>query len=290
MSFEQPTHFVKQFGNNIYLLSQQKGSRLYPYVTIKPNVVGKEFFEDQLGATTAQRKTTRHGDTPLIHTPFARRKGVMYDYEWADLVDSLDKVKTLNDPTSKMVMNSYYAMGRSMDDEIITALNGTSYTGEEGATSVILPSAQQIGVDASGLTIKKILQAKEIMDSAEVNEAEDDIRVMLVTAKQVTNLLNTTEVKSSEYNTVKALAEGRIDSYCGFKFVRTQRLNVDGSNNRLCLAFIKSGICLAIGKNMTADIGPRRDKSMATQAYLEMSIGATRLEEVKVVEIACQES
>jgi hypothetical protein len=38
------------------------------------------------------------------------------------------------------------------------------------------------------------------------------------------------------------------------------------------------------------DIGPRRDKNMAMQVYFGMAIGATRLEDTGVVEIACTEA
>ena len=47
------------------------------------------------------------------------------------------------------------------------------------------------------------------MDANEVDE--DEMKYIVVTAQQVTNLLETTEVTNSDYNTVKALAEGDIN-------------------------------------------------------------------------------
>jgi hypothetical protein len=47
---------------------------------------------------------------------------------------------------------------------------------------------------------------------------------------------------------------------------------------------------LAIGLDIVTDVGPRRDKNMATQVYLGMSIGATRMDEKGIVEIDCKES
>jgi hypothetical protein len=97
---------------------------------------------------------------------------------------------------------------------------------------------------------------------------------------------NTTEVKSADYNTVKALVAGQIDTFLGFRFIRSQRLTLDGSGDRQCFAWRKSGLLLAVGQAPSARISERDDKSYSTQVYYCMSIGATRMEEEAVVEIA----
>ena len=69
----------------------------------------------------------------------------------------------------------------------------------------------------------------------------------------------------------------------------SNRLNTDGDGNRQVIAFAQDGMKLAIGKEPTARIDERADKSYATQVYYCASFGATRMEEAKVVEIACTE-
>jgi len=86
----------------------------------------------------------------------------------------------------------------------------------------------------------------------------------------------------------KALVQGDIDTFVGFKFITSNRLSDDGTS-RLCYAWAQDGVKLAIGKEPTAKIDERSDKSYATQVYYCSSFGATRMEEVKVVEIACNE-
>nr|NIO10633.1 hypothetical protein [Deltaproteobacteria bacterium] len=83
MSDQITTAFVKQFGRNIDFLVQQKGSRLRPAVRVETGVVGTHAYYDQIGATSAQLKASRHGDTPLIPTPHSRRRVTLYDYEVA---------------------------------------------------------------------------------------------------------------------------------------------------------------------------------------------------------------
>ena len=281
------TVFVKQFGSNIMHLVQQKGSRLRPTVEVESGVTGEETYMDQIGSQSAKKKTTRNTDTPITAPNLDRRRIVLFDYEVAKLHDKQDQLKMLADPTSKYVQGGAWALGRSMDDEIIAAASGTSYSGKAGGTSNTLGSGQKVAVGTTGLTLAKLLAAKEILDGNETDPDEE--RTCVVTSEQMTDLLNTTEIKSVDYNSVKALVEGNVSTFLGFNFKRTERLAVDGSDSRLVLCYQRSGIGLAIAQDIISDIGPRRDKSMAKQVYLSLGIGAARLEEEKVVEIACAE-
>ena len=294
MSNQITTAFVQQYSSNVQMLSQQMGSYLRGAVDVE-SVVGKNAFFDQVGKTTAQLRTSRHADTPQIDTPHSRRRVSLADYEWADLIDNADKVRLLIDPTSSYAKAAAAAMGRAMDDVIIAALGGTAFSGETGSTSVSLPSGQRPytasqGNDAAGgLSITKLLEAKKILD---LNDVDPSIqRYFLCGPNQISNLLGTTQITSSDFNTVKALAQGQLDSFLGFKFIVSNRLKFDATNtdDRLCYAFTQDAIKLAIGQDVLARIDERADKSYSTQVYYAMSIGATRMEEEKVVEIACDE-
>jgi len=291
MSNQITTAFVQQYSSNVQMLAQQMGSRLREAVDVE-SITGKNAYFDQVGVTAAQVRTSRHANTPQIDTPHSRRRVSLADYEWADLIDDADKVRMLADPTSSYAKAAAAAMGRSMDDVIITAMNGTAYSGETGGTSVALPSTQKFATSnqSDGLTVAKLLDAKKKLDLKDVDPSIP--RFIVCGATQISDLLNTTEVKSSDYNTVKALAAGQLDSFLGFKFIMSNRLNFDASNtdDRLVFAFTKDAIKLAIGKDITARISERDDKSYSTQVYYCMAIGATRMEEEKVVQIPCHEA
>ena len=98
MSLQVTTAFVQQYSANVQMLSQQMGSRLRDAVRVE-NMVGNNAFFDQVGKATAQKRTTRHADTPQIDTPDARRRVSLLDYEFAELIDDQDKVHAI-DPTS----------------------------------------------------------------------------------------------------------------------------------------------------------------------------------------------
>jgi hypothetical protein len=287
MSSQITTAFVQQYSANIQMLSQQMGSLLRDNVRVE-SVVGKNAYFDQVGSVTAQVKTSRHSDTPQIDTPHSRRRVSLADYEFADLIDQQDKVRLLIDPTSSYAQAAAMAMGRAMDDVIITAATGTAYTGETGATSESVQTAIAASVGTgTGLNLVKLTTAKKLLDAADVDPSIP--RHIVVGPEQLQNLLALETVTSSDYNTIKALVHGEIDSFLGFKFTVSNRLAKSG-NDRTCIAYAEDGITLGIGKDISARIDERADKSYATQVYYCQSIGATRMEQAKVVPITCTEA
>jgi hypothetical protein len=286
MSTQVTTAFVQQYSANVQMLSQQMGSRLRDAVRVE-NMTGKNAFFDQVGKATAQKRTTRHADTPQIDTPHARRRVSLVDYEYADLIDDQDKVRMLIDPTSAYAMAAAAAMGRAMDDEIIAAALGTAFTGETGSTSTALPAAQQIANGGADMSLAKLRQAKKILDLSDVDPSIP--RYLACGPDQIEALLADTNVTSSDFNTVKALVQGEVNQFMGFNFIVTNRLAKSG-NIRSCFAWAEDGLALAVGRDVMARIDERNDKGYATQVYYCMSIGSTRMEEEKVVQIDCDEA
>lgn len=301
MSFQIPVAFVDQFKANILLLSQQKQSRLRGCCRME-SVVGDTLFVERIDATAAQPLVTRHADTPLISTPHSRRKLTMGDYNWADLIDNVDKLKMLIDPQSTYAQNATYAFNRSIDDVIITALGGPAYSGHTGGTTVnnydvgecrliastgdvVAAGSNHTDVAATGLSISKLLTCKQLLDDAEIDP--DRQRYFTCNPYNINQLLNTTEVKSADYNTVKALAQGQIDTFMGFKFIMNTRLPADGTDTGATnsYAFAQDAIVLAVSEEPKVRIDERADKNYSTQVYVEMSLGATRVEGPAVVEI-----
>ena len=284
MSSQITTAFVEQYSANIQMLSQQMGSLLRDAVR-NESVVGKDAYFDQIGKVTAILKTSRHSDTPQIDTPHSRRRVSLADYEFADLIDQQDKVRLLIDPTSSYAKAAAYAMGRAMDDVIIAAALGSANTGVSGGTAVALPAGNIVAANTggTGMNIAKLAAAKQILDAGDVDPSIK--RHIIVSPTEIADLLNNTTVTSSDFNTIKALVQGEIDSFMGFKFHVSNRLVDNGAANTQCIAFAEDGILLGVGKDVTARIDERSDKSYATQVYYCQTIGATRMEEAKVVSV-----
>jgi hypothetical protein len=289
MSFQVSTAFVQDYKSTVQHLLQQKGSKLRGAVTMDTYTGKAGKAVEQVGAVAAQKRTTRHGDTPLISTPHDARWVFPTDYEWADLIDDQDKLRMIIDPTSPYAVNGAYAIGRAFDESILEAALGTSLTGEDGTTSTAFDTTNQtIASSSAGLTIAKLREAKKILMSNEV-DIDNDPLFIAFTAEQHDDLLSETQAISLDYNTKPVLVDGRITSFMGFNFIHTELVNADSTPEREVVAWAKSGMHLGIWNDITTRITERDDKSYANQVYVKSTHGATRLEEGKVVEILCTE-
>lgn len=292
MSSQITTAFAQKFASNVKLLSQQKMSRLQGAVMVETfsGVKGGQVVQ-QLGATAAVKRTTRHADTQYSTTPHDVRWVYPEDYQWADLIDQEDKLKTLADFESPYSMNAVAAMNRAKDDEIIAAFfSDTTKTGETGGTTtdwttfVAANAGHKIVSSSLGLTVAKLRQAVKALRTAEVDE--DEPIYCALTAKQIDNLFTETQVVSLDYNTNAVLVDGKLKPFMGINFIHTERLLLSGSEHRVPI-WAKSGLCLGMWGDISTTIDRLPTKNNATQVYASMSCGATRTEEKKVVEVLC---
>jgi hypothetical protein len=310
MSSQITEAHVQQYSANVFHLSQQKGSRLAMAVRNEQQA-GTSAFYDRIGSVAAVKITARHSDTPQLDTPHSRRRVSLQDYAYSDFIDEEDRIRMLIDPTSPYVEAAVWSLGRAKDDEIIAAASGLAYSGETGSTTVSLGNSQKIaavsGSAGSNLNVAALRNAKEILDGNDVDESIP--RYCAATSSQIAALLGETEVTSADFNTIRALVMGEIDTFLGFKFIRTQRLatqsgalsfnetsgavgsgagDADGYRKVICWA--QDGILLSTGKEIVVRIDERSDKNYSTQVYAKGSFSATRMEEEKLVEILCNES
>lgn len=267
--------FVQQYKGNVITLYQQEVSVLRGLVR-EESLTGKQHFFERLGSTAAVKKTVRHADTPQVDSQHSRRMVSLADYEWADLVDQQDKIRLLISPESEYAINGAKAMKRAFDLEVIAAFDADAFAGEQGATVVPFASDNIGDVDpsAADIVLADILAVKSAFDNADI---PDEGRVAVVTPDAIGQLLQQTAVTSSDFNTVKALVRGEIDTWLGFTWKKTTLLpTVPADTDRYCFFFHRDSMGCAIGKDMMTRISERGDKSYAVQVYLCQSLGATR--------------
>lgn len=298
MLTQLPEHYQTDFADNWEHLLQQKDSRLEGRCR-KATVKGKERTFSQLGKSKMRLITTRNGTTVPSDSAMAKRWVRPKGYDEVTFIDQFDSIALgeLPAPESEHVTAHAMAAKRTIDEVIIAGLEGTAYIGEDGTTAVDVPATQKVAVDYvqsgaaanSGLTLAKMARAKYILD---VNEVEDEDRYLIVSAKQINDLLvNVIEVKSSDYNEVKALVDGKVNRFMGFDFVRTQLLTlVVATDVRTCIAYHKMGVVLGIGMEKSVKIDIRADLNHTIQIRTVILIGASRMEEERVVLVYCDES
>lgn len=243
---------------------------------------------------------------------------------WGEAVDQDDKLKLLINPESEYVQLAKMAFGRAMDDYIVDAMFMASFSGQDGATSVAFPNGQIQPIaaitndssldagsnDGGQMSPQRLRAVKLIFDKNDVDPDEE--RYIAVSPTAISTMLSHVQVTSADYNTVKALAEGAVDTYMGFKFIMSNRLPTYGATNfgpfkrnytgtffaytsaastdRLCVAWARSGTGFALQEDVKTEIAKDPSLSFATRLYMEMVMGATRIEEARVVAVPCATS
>lgn len=293
MSTEITTAFAQKFASNVELKLQQTPSRLRSAVMVQAmSGVKQGQIIQQVGASAAVKKTTRHGDTPIMNTPHDARWVFPEDYHWGDLIDNMDRIKTLADFDSPYANTAVAALNRAIDDEIINAFfSDTTKTGETGGTTtdwttfVAASTAHKISSSSQGLTVGKLISAKKALRAAE-NDLDTDPVFCAINAELEADLLTETQVISLDYNTRPVLVDGRLTSFMGINFIHTERLLTASSEYR-CPVWCKSGIGLGLWQDVNVEMAKRADKNFSLQIYASLSVGATRTQEKKIVEVLC---
>lgn len=286
MSDTIPQHFTTEFSTNWQHRVQQTKGRLDAWV-VEESFTGERKRYDRIGAQNSRKRTERKGPTILQDPELDSRWAYRDSYEMGNLLDKDDaqNLGVLVLPTSDYVKSHANAYHRDSDDVAWRAAMDPVMTGELGNTPFALPADQKIVHGGTGLTLAKLIAANEILEDADL---EDDApRVLVVTAAQLTDLLNTTEVRSADYNSVKALVSGQVDSFMGFTFKKIKRLPKDGTT-RSCVGWVK-GAVKRIKGGMRSRIDIRTDLSMSTQIYSDWHLGGTRVYDEGVIVIECTE-
>ncbi|MBE6417524.1 MAG: hypothetical protein E7033_03540 [Akkermansiaceae bacterium] len=281
---------------------QQEASRLEKYVTMETGLSGKVVMLDQYGLLDFEEKTGRMQATTLRDAPTTRRCMHPHIFTRAVGFDEFDakKLDNIDVPVSKTIEGLRAAAGRKMDQVMLNGFLGTCYVGEYGTRAVDFPASQIIEPDytegsstgTGKLTVAKLRKALSMLQKAEAwNEerrAYGDELVLACSAEQINSLLQEPEVASFDYNTARALVEGKIDTFLGFKIIRTEQLPLE-EGIRECLAWVKSKAQFGIWDDFRVKLSVRDDLDETLQIRAKFACGATRLQEKAFVKILCNE-
>jgi hypothetical protein len=295
-------HQILQFTANVELLLQQKTPRLAGAANIasyqgKAAQVVKQFGEVEFGPfETGLGPGQWKGDTVWDDIEHHQRWVLPSDFALALADAKGDNVRQIGDPKSPYAEAMRAAYARKFDDLIIMAATNPAKTGAyDDMRDAILPAGQIIGHDydpqneGEGLTVAKLIKARELLIAAENDPGE--ARFFACSERQLSDLLKVTQVASADYNSVKALVKGEVDSFMGFKFISTERLlSTPGTPDiRHCFCWVKSGLHFGTWNGLETHVDRRSDKNYVWQVWMSFTAGATRTQEQKVVQVNCVE-
>jgi hypothetical protein len=279
MAINLSTAFVTLFDAEVKQ-AYQASAVLRPAVRIRSGVEGSTYKFPKIGKGVAQIRIPQTDVTPLNVT-YSQVTATLSDYIAAEYSDIFMQAKVNFDERRELVKVVSNAIGRRQDQLILDALTASS------ATSV----SNDIGGTDTNMNVAKLRSAAQTLNA---NNVPMDGRHIIIHASSLASLLSETAVTSSDFNTVKALVQGEINTFLGFTFhVLGDRaeggLIKDGSNDRTCFAFHKDAVGLAEGIAPKTEINYVAEKTSFLIASM-FSAGAVAIDDEGIVKIVCRET
>lgn len=299
MTVNIPTHFVEQYTTNVAHLLQIKGGKLRPTVMEDTHMGDSAVPVDQYGSVEMQEVVSRFAPMGRVDAPTDRRWVHPTDYSLPQMVDTFDKLRLMVDPQGPLSQAAVKAAARKIDVILRDAFFADAKTGRSGGDTEAFDTTNH-RVDAAvgaasdtGLNVDKILRAKRIMQDNNVDFDVDGDPYMMITPEQEEDLMRQTQVINTDYFTSMGkpvLVDGRLSRFAGVNFV-ISNLTPSNSSYRLVPMWVKNGMHLGVWKDVAARVDERPDiEGVPYQLYTTLTMGATRLEAGRVIQIECTEA
>lgn len=301
MSDQASLMLAYEYRTQFRFQAQQMPSMLEQCV-LRGMTEGEKTRHELLGKVTPVERTSRHQDTPYTPTPHDDRWSVSRNFGASDLIDKFDKLRAkVQDPQAAYARAQVAALNRQKDSLITSALGGTAVTGQTGTGTSSFDSNMQVAVDShtydeaggtgnAGLTYYKILEA---LTAIQENTGSAAGRLFgLMGAREMNTLIASTKTSSTLYvgeEEATAFRTGKINTLLGvqWKLLEDSLITTDGSSNRLIYIWTDDACALDMNEDLNVTIDRRADKWNAWQILTDWTMGAVRLDNLKVAEIAC---
>lgn len=271
MSLSISNAFVAQYTADVHEAYQQRGSKLRGTVRLKTGVVGATAVFQKTGRGAAGKKT-RHGTVPLMNVEHASVSATLEDWYGADYVDKLDELKTNTDERLVVANAGAYALGRKVDELIVSRLAQGANVVAEGGT---------------GLTKAKVLEAFARLNTADV--PDDGNRFAVVGAHQWNELLDISEFKSADFagDRYPWLKGTESRTWLGITWMFHTGLPLSGGA-RKCFLYHRSAVGLAEAQEVKVFTDWVPEKAAHLVDHM-LSAGAVLIDPDGVVEIDCDD-
>lgn len=303
-TYSVPEFHVKMYTANVRASLEKKGGLLSGYVSQGSYVGEKSQVVSFIGPVAFVERKTVYGDTKLTELEHTQRWISGREFDAAILVDRLDLLKMIMDPTSPYVERMREGAARKMDEIVMNSFFAPAKTGKDGTTTVNFPASNVIAHGGTRMSVAKLRAARKLLKKRHV-----DLRTqrpyIAVTAEQIDDLLGEVAVTSVDYNAIKPLVDGEVSQFMGFTFVPYEdsgddqsggsipSLNVAGTpaqaKIRRCPVWVADAMHYGSWAGLEVIISNRPDKNNIKQIHGTFTGGATRLEEGKVLELQCVE-
>ena len=271
------TAFVTLFESEVKQAYQAE-SVLRGTMRSRTNVQGNTVKFPKIGKGTATVRVPQTDVTPLNVT-YSQVTATMSDYIAAEYSDIFHQSHINFDERRELVEVVSKAIGRRIDQVCIDALNAAA------SPSTV---ATSVGGAASNMNIEKLRASAKALNEKNVPASD---RYMLMHASQLDALLGETEVTSSDFASVKALVQGEIDTFMGFRFITIGDRDEGGlpkPSTRSCFAWHKDSMGYAESMAQKTEVNyiPEKTSFLVSSMF---SAGSIAIDDEGIVKISCTE-
>lgn len=255
----------------------QTGGFLRKTVKLRSNVTGDTYKFRKMGSGMASEKIGHASAVTAMEIDHSLITATLKNYEASEYTDIFDQSEVDFAEKVELAKAIAMAMGRRDDQLIIDALEGATY-------SATPTSAQGLAIAAgsSGLTVDKLISARTGL----MNRSVMGGRLTLITpASGLEDLLAEAEIGSNDYNTIKALVRGDINTFMGFDIMVIPTRSEGGITGSYAYVYDQNAVGLAVGFERMVDVNwiPERG-SWLCSGWLKA--GAAIIDPAGLVQIA----
>lgn len=283
MSTNLSPAFVQLFEAEVHQ-AYQGAAVLRGAARTRTGVTGDTVKFPKVGKGTASVRVPQTDVVP-INSSFSQISVSLTDYVASEYSDIFNQQKINFDERQELAQVVGNAIGRREDQIIIDALNAASAGSTVAKTVVTSGSAA-----ASNLNVGKIIAAKKALDAKNVPPTD---RHFVIHANNLAGLLGDERAVSGDFQTLRALVSGEINTMMGFRFHVIGDRDEDGlplsTNDRTTFAFHRSALGVGVGIAPKTEINYIPEKtSFLVTAMLSMGAGA--IDTDGIVDVICDES
>jgi len=249
-------------------------------VRVRTGVKAATYRFPKMGKGLASKRVPQTDVVPM-NVAHTNQTATLEDWNAPDYTDIFDQAAVNFEEQKELAQAIAAAIGRREDQMILDALDAASST---------LTVATTIGGAGTDWNSAKVRRSKRLLDDQGVPGMD---RHLVHSAQGLEAMLGTTEATNSDYASVKALVQGEIDTWVGFKWhvieTRTEGGLPKTGTARTSYAWHKSAIGLAIGLDFYTEVNyvPEKTSWLANGIF---KAGAVAIDALGVVEVTTTEA
>lgn len=246
MSTSITTSFITDYVADVHEVFQRRGGKLKACVRLRDNVVGSTTVFQKIGSGTATTKA-RHGLVTPMNQDHTAPSCTLSDFYAGDWVDKLDEAKTNIDERRALASGGAMALGRKVDDQILTVLDGTTQS------TVTYDVSGIANIRASLLTWAEALYSNDVPD--------DGMNYGVLTPRGWAQAMLVEEFASSDYvgamgqEYTKGFPGQRFKDYLGIKWCMHTGCAGVGTATAKMFVWNKNAVGYATGANVSGSFG-----------------------------------